>query len=376
MAATTTPASIYERLGVRTFINARGTITTLGGSIMPPEVVAAMAEASLRFVRLEELHERVGERIAGLTGSEAAYVCAGAASGMLLAGAACLTGTDRRAIAALPDTGGRPNRFVISLVDSHYYVHQGFLVCGGELVQVGSRESVTAADYEAALDERTAAVVFFLGSQPLDQLRQIVPIARKRGVPVIVDAAAQLPPRSHLTGLTTEVGADLAVFSGGKGLFGPQSSGLILGRADLVEAASLNSSPRSGVGRGMKVGKEEVAGLLRAVELFLEADEEQVISEWERRCRVVAAAAEGVDGVTAEYDPPYTNRFPPASPLVRLRFAGHAPAGSRAVETALEQGEPSILVSASEDSLSVAPQTLQEGEAEIIADRLRDVLSA
>ena len=199
----TTSAPIYERLGLRTFINARGTITTLGGSIMPPEVVAAMSEASLSFVRLEELHDRVGERIAALTGAEAAFVCAGAASGMLLAGAACLTGTDPAAIAALPDTGGRPNRFVISLVDSHSYVHQGFRVCGGELVRVGSREAVSAADYEAALDESTAAVVFFLGSQPLEQLREIVPIARRRGVPVIVDAAAQLPPRSNLTDLTT-----------------------------------------------------------------------------------------------------------------------------------------------------------------------------
>lgn len=371
-----TSASIYERLGLRTFINARGTITTLGGSIMPPEVVAAMAEASLSFVRLEELHDRVGERIAGLTGAEAAFVCAGAASGMLLAGAACLTGTDPEAIASLPDTGGRPNRFVISLVDSHFYVHQGFRVCGGELVRVGSREAVSAADYEAALDEPTAAVVFFLGSQPLEQLREIVPIARRRGVPVIVDAAAQLPPRSNLTDLTTEVGADLAVYSGGKGLFGPQSSGLILGRADLVKAASMNSNPHSGVGRGMKVGKEEVVGLLRAVELFLEADEEVVIAEWERRCRVVAAAAEGIDGVEAEYDPPFRNRFPPASPIVRLRFADRAPARGQAVIAALEQGEPSILVGGSEDSISVAPQTLQEGEAEIIAGRLRALLSA
>ena len=372
----TDTASIYQRLGVRTFINARGTVTTLGGSIMPPEVVAAMAEASRSFVRLEELHDRVGERIAALTGAEAAFVCAGAASGMLLAGAACLTGADREAISSLPDTGGRPNRFVISLVDSHYYVHQGFRVCGGELVRIGSRESVTAADYEAALDDRAAAVVFFLGSQPLEQLREIVPLARRRGVPVIVDAAAQLPPRSHLTGLTTEVGADLAVFSGGKGLFGPQSSGLILGRADLVRAASMNSSPHSGVGRGMKVGKEEVAGLLRAVELFLEADEDRVISEWERRCRVVAAAADGIDGVAVEHLPPFTNRFPPASPLVRLRFGDRAPARSREVAEALEGGEPSILVGLSEDSISVAPQTLQEGEAEIIAARLGAVLSA
>ena len=367
--------TVYERLGVRTFINARGTITTLGGSVMPPSVVEAMAEASRQFVHLEELHEKAGARIAELTGAEAAFVCAGAASGMLLAGAACLTGDDRNAIAALPATGGRPNQFVISLVDSHYYVHQGFCLCGGELVKVGSKQAVTPADYDEALSERTAAVVFFLGSQPPEQLPAVVEVAHARGVPVIVDAAAQLPPRSNLTDLTTKVGADLVVFSGGKGLFGPQSSGLILGRADLVRAAAMNSNPYSGVGRGMKVGKEEIVGLLRAVELFFEADESATIAEWERRCRVVAAVADDVDGVTSEYDPPYTNKFPPASPMVRLRFGDGAPMTGTDVTRALEASTPSILVSGSAEAISVGPQTLQDGEAEIIAARLRELLA-
>ena len=316
--------TLYQRLGLRPFINARGTITTLGGSIMPAPVVEAMAEASRQFVHLNELHEKAGARIAELTGAEAAFVSSGAAGGMLLAGAACLTGTDARAIAQLPDVGDRPNQFVISLVDSHFYVHQGFCLSGGELVKVGTTQAVTIDDYVAGIGPKTAAVVYFLGSQPLSELPALVAAAHERNVPVIVDAAAQLPPRSNLTDLPA-MGCDLSVFSGGKGLFGPQSSGLILGRKDLIAACHLNSNPHSAIGRGMKVGKEEICGLLRAVELFFEMDEAAVVAEWERRCRVVAEAVEGIAGIEASFTKAYENKFPPASPLVHLHFGDAAP---------------------------------------------------
>jgi L-seryl-tRNA(Ser) seleniumtransferase len=375
MPTTVTEAgTLYERLGVRPFINARGTITTLGGSIMPPQVVAAMAEASRQFVPLNDLQEKAGERIAGLTGAPAAFICAGAASGMLLAGAACLTGTDVEAIQALPDVGGRPNEFVISLVDGHTYIHQGFRVAGGILVKVGTRETVTPADYETGISERTAAVVFFLGSQPREELPPVIAIAHSHGVPVIVDAAAQLPPRANLRELTA-MGADLVVFSGGKGLRGPQSSGLVLGRKDLVQACALNSNPYSALGRGMKVGKEEIAGLLTAVELFLEQDEEAVIREWERRCHTIADAVRDVRGIRPSYQPPFTNRFPPASPIVEIHMGPEAVLTARAAQQALESGEPSILAATTANTLRFGPQTLQDGEAEIIAARLQAILS-
>lgn len=366
--------SFYARLGVRTFINARGTITTMGGSIMPPRVVQAMAEASRHFVSLEDLLDKAGDRIAQLTGAPAAYICSGAAGGMMLAGAACLTGADLEAIQRLPQVGGRPDEFIISMVDSHYYIHQGFQLCGGRLVKVGTPQQVSATDYARALGPRTAAVVFFLGSQPLEQLAQILPIARQHQVPVIVDAAAQLPPRAYLKELTG-MGADLAVFSGGKGLFGPQSTGLILGRPDLVRACALNSSPHSAIGRGMKVGKEEIAGLLTAVELFMSQDEGALIGEWERRCRTIGQVADQIPGLRAEYTAPFANRFPPASPLVHLHFSPTAPRTAPQVLAALDQGTPSIQASGSGQVLSFGPQTLQEGEAEIIADRLRQLLA-
>ncbi len=370
MAANT----FYARLGVRTFINARGTITTMGGSIMPPQVVQAMAEASRHFVDLEDLLQKAGDHIAHLTGAPAAHICSGAAGGMMLAGAACLAGCDEQAIQHLPKVEGRPNEFVISLVDSHYYVHQGFELCGGRLVKVGTASEVTVADYAAALGPTTAAVVFFLGTQPLDQLVELLPVARKRGVPVIVDAAAQLPPRSYLRDLPA-MGVDLAVFSGGKGLFGPQSTGLVLGRPDLVRACALNGSPHSAIGRGMKVGKEEIAGLVTAVELFMSQDEEAAIRGWEARCRTIGAVAGQVSGLRAEYTAPFANKFPPASPLVHLHFSPAARRTGGQVLAALAEGTPSILAGGSDESISFGPQTLQEGEAEIIADRLRQILA-
>ena len=367
-------SSIYNRLGLKTFINARGTITTLGGSIMPPEVIEAMVEASRSFVHLNELHEKAGARIAELTGADAAFISAGAASGLLLAGAACLTGRKIEAIQALPDIGDRPNEFVISLVDSHYYVHQGFCVCGGDLVKVGSRDRVDLDDYIGGIGPKTAAVVYFLGSQPLNELPPIVEAAHSRNVPVIVDAAAQLPPRSNLTDLPA-MGCDLTVFSGGKGLFGPQSSGLILGRRDLIEACHLNSNPHSAIGRGMKVGKEEICGLLRAVELFFAMDESSVVAEWERRCQIIGAAIAEINGIEANYTKAYENKFPPASPLVHLVFDGQAPKPASEVVRELEEGAPSILVGGGDESLTVGPQTLLDGESEVIADRLREILT-
>ena len=378
MTGATETQTIYERLGVRRLINARGAITGMGGSIMPPEVVEAMAQAGSHYVYLTDLQEKAGARIAELTGAEAAFVSSGAASGMLLAGAACLTGTDEAAVAALPDVGGRPNEFIISMVDRHHYIHQGFRVCGGTLVRAGTEESVSTEDYALAVSDRTAALVFFLGKQPKAQLAPIIDIAHERGVPVIVDAAAQLPPRANLTDITS-LGADLVVFSGGKGLRGPQCTGIVLGREDLVRAGAMNISPNSSIGRGMKVGKEEIAGVLAAVELFMGQDEDAVLREWEARCHVIADALRDVDGLMVEDLPAYANPeggvHAPATPLVHLHFGSDARLGAAEVKEALEAGDPGIVVDAASSTVTIDPMPLLDGQAEIIAARLREVLS-
>ena len=369
----TQTTEIYQRLGLEPCINAYACMTTMGGSIMPEPVVQAMVQASRCYVSLDELHDKVGARIAELTGAESAFVCAGAAGGLLLAGAACLTGADRQRIERLPETERPRREFVISLVDPHYYVHQGFRLCGGRLVEVGTRTAVSPADYAAAIGERTAAVVYFLGRQSDEELEEVIDLAHAAGVPVIVDAADQLPPRANLTRWTAR-GVDLIVFSGGKGLAGPQSSGLILGRRDLVQACRLNSSPHSAIGRGMKVGKEEIAGLLVAIELFMARDEDAVLTEWEQRCRHIGAAVAGIPGVTARFHPRFTHRIPPAAPHLDLEFSPEAPLSAGAVLKALEQGRPSIVAQGSANHVRFATHTLQDGQAEIVAARLRKIL--
>lgn len=363
----------YDDLQVGTFINASGTVTTLGGSLMPEPVVEAMVQASRSFVGLDELHEKAGEWLAAKIGVPAAFIPCGAASGMLVAAAACLTGTDTARILDLPNVPSGKNEFVISYVDEHTYVHQGFRVVGGVLVAAGTKESVTGDDLIGAITERTAAVVHFLGKQTKQQLIEVIAGAHERGVPVIVDAAAQLPPRSNLSEIVG-LGADLVIFSGGKGIRGPQATGLVLGKPDLVEAARLNGSPQSAVGRGMKVGKEEIMGLLKALELYLAQDEAAELADWEQQMRLVAAAADGLEGVTGEVRRSDEGASWDIVPHAQIRIAGEGGKQASNVARALREGEPSIDVRLNEEGILISPMTLQPGEAEIVAERLRAAL--
>lgn len=363
----------YDDIKVGTFINASGTVTTLGGSLMPEPVVAAMVEASRSFVGLDELHEEAGKWLAERIGVPAAFIPCGAASGMLVAAAACLTGTDTDLIRALPEVPSGKNEFVISYVDEHTYVHQGFRVAGGTLVSAGTSAGVTSAELIGAITERTAAVVHFLGKQSRQQLIEVVAGAHERGVPVIVDAAAQLPPRSNLSEIVG-LGADLVIFSGGKGIRGPQATGLVLGTPDLVEAARLNGSPQSAVGRGMKVGKEEIMGLLKAVDLYLAQDEAAELADWNEQMRTVAAAADGINGVTGSVRRKDAGASWDIVPHAQISFAADNSMQAADVARALRAGEPAIDVRIDEIGVLISPMTLQPGEAAIVAERLRAVL--
>src|SRR5579871_1150332 len=245
---------LYEELELRPVINAYATLTRLGGSRMPPEVLAAMADAARCFVDLQELQRRVGEKIAALTQNEAAYVCSGAAAGLALATAACITGTDPAAIHQLPDLAGLKNEVIVHRSHRNGYDH-AIRQVGVRLVEVGESAGTDPGDLERAFTAQTAAVVWFQGAMtgPGDlPLPVVIEMAQARGVPVIVDAAAQLPPVSNLW-YFTQMGADLAIFSGGKDLRGPQSSGLIVGRRELIAACARNGNPNHSLGRPMKV---------------------------------------------------------------------------------------------------------------------------
>jgi uncharacterized pyridoxal phosphate-dependent enzyme len=374
---------LYARLGLTPLVNASGTLTILGGTVMPPEVRAAMAEAASSYVDLPALLERSGRYLADLIGVPGAFISTGAAGGIAVAVAAALTGTDRKRAHDLPRTGDRPNE-VVSLRAGHpNYMHQAAEMVGGTIVEVGSPEAATVDDFAAAIGPRTAAVLYVYpyveatlaaAGGRAATIAAVGAVARRAGVPLIVDAAAELPPREKLTRFHRE-GADLVIFSGGKGLFGPQSTGLVVGRADLVEACRLNSNPNSSVGRGMKVGKEEAAGLVRAVELFLERDEATVLREWERRCRVVAERLADVTGVSARVLSADPRGRPPEAARCFVTIEDPALGTGREVAERLARGTPPIHVRVLPDGLFVEAMTLQDGEETLVADALAAALS-
>jgi L-seryl-tRNA(Ser) seleniumtransferase len=367
---------LYEELELRPVINAYATLTRLGGSRMPPEVLAAMAEAAAWFVDLAELQQRVGERIAALTHNEAAYVCSGAAAGLTLATAACISGTDLAIVRRLPDLTGLKDEVIVHRAHRNGY-DQAVRQAGVRLVEIGDSTGTTRAELEQALSPQTAAFVWFQGAMTGSgdlPLPEVIEVARARGVPVIVDAAAQLPPVSNLWRFT-EMGADLAVFSGGKDLRGPQSSGLILGRRDLIAACALNGNPNHSIGRPMKVGKEEMAGLLAAVRRYVHLDHAARAAYCERTVADWNAVLNRLAGITAERDFPNEAGQPLPRSLV-VMDAEVAGIDRDTILRRLDSGSPRVAVApAGTTGFYLNPMTLEPGEEQIVLARLVQALT-
>ena len=359
----------FKELGVRPFINAAGTYTTLTASLMQPEVMDAINYASKVYVPLIELHDAVGKRLASLIGCEAAMVTAGAASALTLGTAACMTGTNPEFIRRLPDTTGMKTEVIIQKSHRYGYDH-AVRNCGIRFLEVESRDEL-----ERAANERTAMMLFFNAAEPQGQIKaaEFADLGRKLKVPTFNDAAADVPPVEHLSAYT-KMGFDLVTFSGGKGLRGPQSAGLLLGRRDLIEAARLNASPYSdSIGRGMKVNKEEILGMMAAVESYLKRDHAAEWREWEKRVRTVADSVGPLSSVKTEtFVPEIANAVPHLRITWDETVLKITPA--EAVKR-LREGEPSIeLRPGAKQSLEVAVWMLQPGEAQIVARRIREVL--
>ncbi len=361
---------VLGELGVREFLNAAGTYTRLTASRMPPEVLSAMQGASTRYVDLEELHEKAGDRIAELLECESALVTAGCASALTLATAACIAGSDAERIKRLPDTDGMKNEVVLQKSHRNSYDH-AVRNAGAELVEVE-----TAGEMEAAIGDRTAMLFFLNAAETRGAIghEEFVRIGKRHAVPALNDAAADVPPVDNLFRFT-KMGYDLVAFSGGKGLRGPQSAGLLLGRQDLIEAARLNNNPHSdSVGRTNKVNKEEVVGMLVALELFLNQDHDALWKEWTRRCRQIEQAVSGLRGVSTEiFVPEIAN----AVPHLRIQwdYASASLDPEQAAER-LRQGEPSIEVQpGSKDSLVIAVWMLESGEVRTVGRRVHSVLA-
>jgi L-seryl-tRNA(Ser) seleniumtransferase len=372
---------IYRRLGVRPVVHAAGTTTRYGGSLLRPEALEAMREASTALVNLDELNEAAGAAIARMLGAEAAFVTAGASSGLILQAAACIAGGDPAHITRLPDTRGMRNEIVIQRAHRFAY-DQAYRVAGGVLVEIGLARRTQAFELEQALTERTAAVAFLISpftSPPgVLSLEQVVAIAHARGVPVIVDAASMLPPRANLTKFL-RLGADLVSFSGGKGIRGPQSTGFLVGRRDLVRAAALNASPNQALGRAAKTSKEEIAGLVVALELFMAEDEASETKRYRDVCTTIVERLADIPGLRPVVEHDTVNRVIPHA-VVYFTPEWEGPSG-HAVQVALAQGEPHVYVQQGAhqggygDEIAVDPINLQPGDEVIVAGRLREELT-
>ncbi len=366
-----TGRDIVAELGCRTFINAAGTYTRLTASRMPDEVVEAIRIAATKFCDLNELQTQVGESIASRLRCEAAMVSAGCASALTLATAACVAGDDPENIKRLPDTEGMKGEVIIQKGHRLGYDH-AIRNVGVTLVEVETREEM-----EKAVNDETAMMAFINTKAPDGQVQheEFVEVARAKGVPTLIDAAADIPPVENLWRFT-EMGFDLVAFSGGKGLRGPQSAGLLLGRGDLIAAARLNNSPNSDtVCRTNKVNKEELVGMLAALELYLDQDHKAVWADWEGRCDRIAAAVADVEGVSTEtFVPEIAN----AAPHLRISWdAGARGLTPAQASDAMRDGEPSIEVRpGAKEALEIAVWMLNPGEDEVVGARVREVLTA
>ena len=369
--------SIYRTLGIRKLINAEGTMTRLGGCVMDPAVVDAMAEAAKSFVDLNQLLAKAGQHVAALLGVEAAFITCGAAAGLTLSTAACITGADPAKIRQLPDLRTiEKNEVLIQKSHRNGYDH-AVRQAGVEVVEFGLIKETYPWEMRAAISEKTAAVVHFLEFEDHRNLPlpEVIAIAKEKEIPVIVDAAAELPPPGNLSCFFS-LGADLTVFSGGKDIGGPQSSGLIVGRRDLIACCALNANPNYSIGRAMKAGKEEIAGLVTALELYLQQDftaEEQM---WEDMVAFMVAFLADVPGLDARrVSPSEPGVQPNWIPRMYLDWDEKVIALDRnEVKSRLLQPDPGIAVGTTSTGLFVNPQTMMPGQEKIVAQRLREVL--
>jgi L-seryl-tRNA(Ser) seleniumtransferase len=372
----------YDKLGVTKIINAAGTYTALTASIMPPSVQAAVARAAQHPVRLSELQTASGEYIAKKLKCEGALVTAGAASALTLGTAGAIVVANKCGIRAIPtEVRGLAKHEVIVQKGHRYGYDQALLCCGIRFVEVETLE-----DYEKAFGEHTVMAHYFNAAEQGRIGREDwIRVAHAHGVPAFNDAAADLPPISNLWAYT-QMGFDLVTFSGGKGIRGPQNAGLLLGRKDLIAAAAASNNPYDGVGRGMKVAKEQIVGMVAAVDWILSQSDESLEKEFRRRADKIAAMLKDVPTLATEISvPPVANNVPHL--LIRYDQA-KVKIAPREVMTQLRKGSPAIELNPSTgrssgasagmktdtNTIVVGVWMLQPGEDEIVGRRLKELL--
>jgi uncharacterized pyridoxal phosphate-dependent enzyme len=359
------PMNVYAELKVRPYINALGIYTRYGGTIMPGPVVAAMVEASKQFVNLFELQDRIGEAIAQMTQNEAAFVSCGAASGMLLAVAACIAGTNQELADRLPDTQGMRNQIIMQCCDRGTECDVAIRAAGGKIIDVGVRDRRTNVEkFFSAINEQTAAIVLMSFGRESDSWAQrIAEGAKKKNIPVLVDGAYAVPPKENLWHYTRDLGVDAFITSGGKGLHGPQSTGLVLGKRSIIEGCKFHASPNVRIGRGMKVGKEEFAGIYTALKLFLAQDMDAQNRLKEKQIAYIHEQLKDISGVKLRMEGP------------RLNIDLDSEIGNK-IAAELLLNDPSILLFGRGKRMAVQATVLQPGEEQIVGQCLRRALTA
>ncbi|MDR7418235.1 MAG: aminotransferase class V-fold PLP-dependent enzyme [Armatimonadota bacterium] len=374
---TTSPRSLYEDLGIRRVVNARGNVTVLGGSVVSPAVQAAMDEANDRFVDMAELLEKSGAFIARLLGAEAALVTSGCFAALVQGAAAIMAGSDPARIAQLPDTTGMRDEFLLQKAMRYRY-DRAVTVPGGTLVEVGTDKGTTVEQLEAAIGPRTAGILYFAreeGANGTLRLPEVIRVAKQRGITTLVDAAAEIYPLERMTWLAGQSGIDLVCF-GAKYFGSMQSTGVLCGRRDLVEAAfrhgfiGYETYENRAIGRGYKVDRQEIAATVVALREWFAADHQARLAQQEQRMLTIARALEGLPYVTAE------PTWPRQGPWMQLRVSLAPEAGQTAadVERKLREGTPSVWVRVDGDVINVVVHTLEDGEDRIVGERMREVL--
>ena len=369
------PGAIYRRIGIEPIINGATTMTYLGGSLMPPEVVEAMRQASEAFVDLNELQDAVGRRIAELTRNEAAFVSGGAAAGLFLSAIVCMSRDTAEPLVRHADLTGLPREFLIQRGHRIPY-DPAIELAGGRLVEIGSATGTEVADLEHAIGPDTAGILYVAGAHLAGgalPLETVIRIARARDIPVIVDAAAQLPPVENLWRFTG-AGADIVLFSGGKALSGPASTGLVLGRARYVGRFAAFAAPQQRIGRPMKVGKEDLIGILAAVEWYLAQDHAAIARRHEAMVDHVVAWARDRSDVSAVRE--RSGEAGQPTPRAHLTLAPALSPRRDEILASLRATPPRIvLLPAGEDGFYLAPETLVPGEEAVVTSRLADILA-
>jgi L-seryl-tRNA(Ser) seleniumtransferase len=366
--------NVYEELGVTTVINGQGTMTMLGGSLMRPEVEAVMALAGQHFVSIPELEVAAGNRITEMLKLPTGYsalVTSGAAAAMQSGLAGILTRDNPQFIKQIPDLTGMKSEVIIQKSHRNPFDHQ-LRSTGIRLVEIVDRD-----DLRKAVSEKTAMMHFsnFANAAGQIKVEEWAKLGKEYNIPTFIDAAADTPPVSHLWDYAN-MGYDLIAFSGGKAIRGPQCAGLLVGRKDLVSYALLNNSPHEDtIGRSQKVGKEEIVGMVKALECYLQEDHEALNKEWQQRLDLISSEVSKVPGVTTKFlVPDVANHVP----HMQIRWDKRISATPREIASALRKGKPSIVLSAGEEGevLSMNSFMLQPGEDKIIADAVVATLKA